>query len=520
MKKHLLIAQMNLLINKGLCLLLPSLLLLLFPATAQENGFFHLYDSQDRSFMASSAVETSNGNIIVALFFYDGPGELALLSEDGALIKETLINDNGCRSGIEHLFQDPDQPDLFYGIGEIADPINQTFLPYIIHFDDKLNILSRKEVQLPDEYKTIRISRTVLTRNRKFMYAGALDEENDYHRLYMLISLDGEVEAMADIDTDAANLTRVDAICESPVNDVYFEYRNSYNDEGQSEKRLFLFDDEFVFIPINEYRTLDFWEQNTLHTVFFTNSANSTMTFLDDTTLLFSDRIIEYWHAPNGSVYSTDRSAFLFTTDLQGNIQEYYVDGSGNDTIDYPFHFNAIAKTKGNTPEKTYVFHSCYGYFYPPRPDNLITLTKTDRLLNPLWKHSYSYKNKYLTAINILTTNDGGCLMVGGAMTVENGHYDWFALKVNPEGMVNSNEIIVDNQIIFYPNPVGEELRLHCSPDITLKQVELYDMEGRRILSQRTGLEQIDMGNIPAGLYTLRVTIDDGTVNTNKVVKQ
>ena len=128
--------------------------------------------------MASSAVETSDRNIIVALFDYDGPGSLAMLSEDGTLIDETLINDNGYRSGIEHLFQDPDQPDLFYGIGEIADPINQTFLPYIIHFDDKLNILSRKEVKLPDEYKTIRISRTVLTKSGKFMYAGALDEEN------------------------------------------------------------------------------------------------------------------------------------------------------------------------------------------------------------------------------------------------------------------------------------------------------------------------------------------------------
>lgn len=513
---------MNLSIKKSLFLLLSSLLFLLFPATAQEKGFFHLYENPEISFTASSAVETSDGNIVVALFDCVGqeyPGGLALLDKDGVLIKQTSINDNGYRSGIAQLFQDPDQPDLFYGIGEIDDSMEQTFHPYIIHFDDKLNILFQKEVGLPDEYRTIRMSRSVLT-NKKFMYAGALDKENDYHRLYMLISLDGELEALADIDIDASASVYVDAICKSSVNDNYYEYRRSYNSQGQSEKRLYSFDDEFVFTPLNEYRTLDFWVNDTLHTIFYYNLANSTMTLLDDTTLLFSDRIIEYWDAPNGSIYSSDRSAILFNTDLEGNIQDLLVDGSGNDTADYPFHFNAIAISNDNLHGEPCIFHGCYGYFFPHRPNNQITLTKTDRHLQPQWKRSYSFANKYLQVTNVMTTSDGGCLIVGGALNVENWHYDWFALKVNPEGLVESEEINVVSHIIPYPNPVTGELQLRCSLDLKPTRAELYDLEGRLILTQQTDLERISMKNLAPGLYTLRVTMDDGSVYTDKIIKQ
>ncbi len=105
-------------------------------------------------------------------------------------------------------------------------------------------------------------------------------------------------------------------------------------------------------------------------------------------------------------------------------------------------------------------------------------------------------------------------------MTLENGHYDWFALKVNPEGLVGSEEIIVNDLVIFYPNPVTDALQLHCPPGTKPVRVELYDVEGRQVLTQQTDLERIGMEGFSPGLYTLRVILDDGTVYTDKLVKQ
>lgn len=487
------------------------------PCAGQERGFFHLYERPERQFIAFGAIEAIDGCFIVAMNDHLGAAEIALLSKEGELMKNIQINDDGNRSGITELFNDPEQEGLIYAFGGIYNPVKQQWRPYILHFDESLNILSRKVVELPDKYKSFFTDNVVLTKNNKFLYAVSLDKDNDYHRLYMLISLDGMLESFADIDTDASSSIWVDAICDSPDDGIYYEYRESYDDSGNMVRRLYSFDDGFVFYPINEYYQNNTWIGDTLYSIYYNGIANSTMMPLNISTLLITDRLTETWCAPNGAVLSTDYSTVLFSTDLEGNIRDQLIVGSHNDTMDYPFNLNAIAIVDGCNAQEKCVYHGCYGYFFPLRPAN-ITLTKTDTRLTPLWRRAYSKQGKFLQATHISATNDGGCLIVGGAE--EDMHFDWFALKVNPEGMVDSNEIIVEHQIIIYPNPVGEELRLHCSPDVTLKQVELYDLEGRRVLSQRAGLEQIDMGNIPAGLYTLRVTIDDGTCFTDKVIKQ
>ena len=486
-------------------------------AMAQSDGFFRVYERPDRDFYGVTAIETRDGNLIVAMYDGIGAGEMALLSRDGMMIRRVQISDTGIRSGMDQLFHDPEQPDLFYGIGEILDPETENWRPYLIHFDGSLDMLSRKTVELPVEYKNIRFSREVLSKNNGILFGAALDQENDYHRLYMLISFDGTVETMVETDTDASVEIRVDGLCESPVVGNYYEYRPSTNNTGNKVKRLYSFDDTFNFEFVMEYDRIDQWIANELYSQCFLNPGESTMKTLDDSTLLFADQIWEIWRASNGSVLKTDHSMILFSTDLAGGMKDQLVVGSKNDTTDRPFHFNALAITNGRLDGERLVYSGCYGYFYPPRP-NHITLTKTDCHLNALWQRSYSYQNKYLTATYLMDTNDGGCVVVGNAD--EDLHCDPFVLKVNPDGWVGSDEIRVESRLMYYPNPVGEVLQLQCSPDITIEQVELYDMLGRRVLTQDTGNERIGMGGLPAGPYTLRVILNDGTTFTDKVVKQ
>jgi len=73
---------------------------------------------------------------------------------------------------------------------------------------------------------------------------------------------------------------------------------------------------------------------------------------------------------------------------------------------------------------------------------------------------------------------------------------------------------------IVYPNPVDDVLQLCFSPEVRPQCVELYDMGGRLLLQQRSNLNQLGMKELPAGVYMLRVTLDDGTIYSDKVVKQ
>ena len=73
---------------------------------------------------------------------------------------------------------------------------------------------------------------------------------------------------------------------------------------------------------------------------------------------------------------------------------------------------------------------------------------------------------------------------------------------------------------MFYPNPAQTELHLQYSPDVQPKQINLYDLQGRLVRSQSKGLESLNMAGLPAGTYTMRVMLEDGTVFSDKVVKE
>ena len=71
-----------------------------------------------------------------------------------------------------------------------------------------------------------------------------------------------------------------------------------------------------------------------------------------------------------------------------------------------------------------------------------------------------------------------------------------------------------------FPNPAKGNLNLEFSPDVTPTRIELYDLQGRLVRRQATGLESIDMEGLPGGTYTMRVTLEGGKTFSDKVVKE
>jgi hypothetical protein len=81
----------------------------------------------------------------------------------------------------------------------------------------------------------------------------------------------------------------------------------------------------------------------------------------------------------------------------------------------------------------------------------------------------------------------------------------------------------MENQVCpvtHYPNPVSDILNLQYSPDVTPKQIELYDLQGRLVQTQSKNLESLNMVGLPAGTYTMRVMLEGGKVFSDKVVKE
>ena len=91
---------------------------------------------------------------------------------------------------------------------------------------------------------------------------------------------------------------------------------------------------------------------------------------------------------------------------------------------------------------------------------------------------------------------------------------------LNHDGTTNENEDVwVVRPYTFYPNPAKDQLYTQFSPDVQPVRVELYDLQGRLVRTQRSAFETIDLSQLPAGTYTMRVIMKDGKTYSDKVVK-
>ena len=78
----------------------------------------------------------------------------------------------------------------------------------------------------------------------------------------------------------------------------------------------------------------------------------------------------------------------------------------------------------------------------------------------------------------------------------------------------------MDCPFILYPNPVKDHLTLRFDDGSEPESVELYDLAGRLVGTKPNGLESIDMGAMPSGVYVLRVTLKNGTCYHETIVKE
>ena len=153
-----------------------------------------------------------------------------------------------------------------------------------------------------------------------------------------------------------------------------------------------------------------------------------------------------------------------------------------------------------------------------------IGIAKLDSDLNILWQRycfgSWAATTGYYHFYCTLSLTERG-FMIGGKMQKSGVPYNYFQFFVNDNGIESTPETGgVVRPYAFYPNPANDYLSLQYSPDVEPAQIELYDLQGRLVRSQGSGLERLSLQGLAPGQYVMKVTMTDGTSFSDKVVKE
>ena len=80
---------------------------------------------------------------------------------------------------------------------------------------------------------------------------------------------------------------------------------------------------------------------------------------------------------------------------------------------------------------------------------------------------------------------------------------------------VNGNE-----KFGFYPNPVTDGyLNLTTISSNSTKSIEIFDVVGKKVLSQQTVLSKIDVSQLKGGIYVIKVSAENKTCSSRLVIK-
>ena len=302
--------------------------------------------------------------------------------------------------------------------------------------------------------------------------------------------------------------------------------------------------------PYNESREIKVWKSDPKEYVFtgYKGSTQHCSFYVLDSLLNLKETIalehtpqypnVWFQHAGSNRVEALDESTYLLATPFnkyyasdprhQRGVQVTKRDKATHanlKTVYFPFQVVSGGMTSAS-PYVVDVRQTEDGYIYIAYGDfaeyNNFSVALLDSELNILWQNYYLnlIDGDYAKRMKLL--NDGGLGIIGYNLPYlfSESSYCVFALFVNNDYDGLEEQGFVVRPYAYYPNPAQNELHLHYSPDVTPTQIELYDLQGRLVRSQRNGLESLNLQGLAAGTYTMRVTLEGGKVFSDKVVKE
>jgi hypothetical protein len=453
----------------------------------------------------------------------DQPATVLKLSPEGDLLGELAMNEDGRPSSIIRLFQDPSDSKYCLAIGTVLDSTMHYLNPYLARFDHALNMAWYKEIELPEEYCAILLGgRSIMDSCGDIVFCSLpLGEGFSSNMLYIRLSCDGELLALGSSPLSSEFVY-------SAQGDL-FEYQDGSGDYGQS----FVGDyDGFGEIPVffvrmnrelTDFQTRDLANNITMDStdgiLIGHRYAESFAVSLHDGTKYLSTRG-ERWDGWNIDLW--DDVIVSMKLDQNDSIVAFSFIPHDNDSI------RTMAFCHGMDMSNEESFFVCNGVYDRRGWQNgeieglnRFAVSKTDSDVNIIWTRYYEDGQHVFQPCSVMATSDGGCLVTGRYWTSDHTQSMLFAIKILHDGSLSipAGEASI-RPYMFYPNPAQDQLHLQYSPDVQPAHIELIDLQGRLVRTQGKAFETFDLGMLPAGTYTLRVTMEDGQVFADKVVKE
>ena len=448
---------------------------------------------------------------------FTSPAKILKLSPKLELLCEMVFGEEGRRSTITGIYQDPEQEGLFIAVGKIHDNDLHYDKPFMVRFDSDLNILWQKEVDLPDSFRKFFFwPRSFMDNQNDIVYMTEFYNDyylNDIEYMYLRLSIEGEVLAIESTET-----TFLDKGGIFEYNDGSGEYGvcNSFNHSVQRLNR--------DFEPIGQRIVPNniVFDENAMEILLLRRFNASTILSLPDNTL-FVAIDGDGWKYPD--VVADAVLMKLSPADTMSVVHVQSFDGlffsdCYNDTSE------TVAEIKGLDILGDHLF-LCYCIMnYEPGGgmvgNSSFCVTKLTLGLDVVWQRVYDFNNKIMPRY-VMATQDGGCLVTGEIGTGLNGEEGMimFAAKIDSEGYLEVPEKEIKGpSLSLYPNPVMNQLHIHFSPDVKPDHVEIYDLQGHLVHLQNNCLEDVYLGSLLAGQYIMKIAMKNGKTYSIKLVKE
>ena len=456
------------------------------------------------------------------------------VSLKGEILGELALGYEGRYSMVVRLFDDPHDALCCLAIGVTHDNDLHYDKPFMAKFDHDLNLLWQKEIELPETY------------HANMQLAAIMDSRDDIF-CWLAINGLGAVFCRLTTEGEIAAVVQYTGQCNFFINTCgnMFEFKDGSGDygmvmeyflNGHTERYLVRIDrdlqlvgDTPIPLTIHDNSSSAYYEIILSIEMVYTGIPLS-----DGSVILGGDGLLS--HIDYQYNWTDDDVIGFMRFDHDGNLVSYSSVGQGETGAIN----DSIKSNQGSTcadivgEDAFYFYHTVgapggWGYDWM----NCFVVTKMDFDGNVIWQRYWDryypeYDMKVYYPNFLSTTLDDGCLVSGYCYYSDiygsprfGSDPEIFMLKFFPDGSLSIPEMEdFVRPYTYYPNPTQDELHLQYSPDVTPKQIELYNLQGRLVKTQRNGLESLNLEGLSAGTYTMRVYLEGGKVFSDKVMKE
>ena len=140
-----------------------------------------------------------------------------------------------------------------------------------------------------------------------------------------------------------------------------------------------------------------------------------------------------------------------------------------------------------------------------------------------LWKKTIG-NDKLNRARSVVQTTDGGYILAGDTYIYEQGEYNYYLVKIDPEqGSVIDEKIQTEYSVYCYPNPTTGVFTIqgndNLSDNLRIESVEITNINGQIIKQPSINNEQltIDLSDRAKGIYFIKIQTDN-FVKVEKII--